>query len=151
MRSIDGNGKPSCAADQRSLTNLVAIAMRSELSSANEQSSSSSSIRQTFTVFIIFRPLPEPRHLPDLWHDQTLSCWLSNSKQRSARVGYAAEHPIVKFSWVFSPIKRRILYHFTPISTTLSETFPYQINWAKSNKIGHFWTSFEDTSPRGDA
>ena len=38
---------------------------------------------------------------------------------RSAPVGYAAEYPIAKFSWVFSPIQRLILYH---LSLTLGLT-----------------------------
>ena len=38
---------------------------------------------------------------------------------RSRPVGYAAEYPITEFSWVFSPIKRRILYH---LSLTLGLT-----------------------------
>ena len=72
---------------------------------------------------------------------------------RSAPVGYAAEYPITEFSWVFSPIKRLILYHFhalnTPLPTPPDTLYPTQHAYVRSSFLrgAHFssWSSLDYT------
>ena len=64
----------------------------------------------------------------------------------SAQLRYAAEYPICEFSWVFSPIKRLILYHFhtlnTPLPTPPDTLYPTQLTYVRSSFLrgAHFST-----------